>query len=409
MSASHSAEPSALRTGLGHLALSLGAFSVLAGAGAGAVYLFGDETAGAPKVEIALYSAQAGPPPMLKNRLDPSLLEVSLDEPSLGVEYEDGHAPADAAQTPGFKIIEIASNASAAPEVRSPLPKSPIAGYFERTSTGELPKIGPDGRRPADVYARPFAAEAGAPRVSLIVGGLGLNRNHTQAAIDELPPEVTLAFVPYAKDLQLWINRARAAGHEVLLEAPMEAYDYPNVDSGAYTLTTSASPEENLRRLNLLLGKATGYVGLTNYQGAKFATDARAAGPVFAALQQRGLIFVHDGAAARSTLPDAAKDVQLGFSIADRIADTEPSADAIDGELLQLEALAIQNGRAMGVGYAYPVTIEQFRLWTETLKANGYQLAPASTTAGVRVAPPAPEARAALPPGSRSDSVKSAT
>src|SRR5690606_13553261 len=100
---------------------------------------------------------------------------------------------------------------------------------------------------------------------------------------------------------------------------------------------------------------------------------------------------------------------QLGFSIADRIADTEPSADAIDGELLQLEALAIQNGRAMGVGYAYPVTIEQFRLWTETLKANGYQLAPASTTAGVRVAPPAPEARAALPPGSRSDSVKSAT
>lgn len=400
MSASHAAEPSALRTGLSHLALSLGAFSVVAATGVGAVYLFGDEEAGAPKVEIALYSAQAGPPPLLKNRLDPSLVEVDMNEPSLGVEYSDGEGAQ--AATPGFKVIEISSNAAAAPEPRSPLPKSPLNGYFERTSTGDLPKIGPDGRRPADVYARPFAAEAGVPRVSLIVGGLGLNRNHTQAAIDELPPEVTLAFVPYAKDLQLWINRARAAGHEVLLEVPMEAYDYPNVDSGAYTLTTSATPEENLRRLNLLLGKATGYVGLTNYQGAKFATDPKASGPVFAALQQRGLIFVHDGAAARSSFPDAAKGVQLGFSIADRITDTEPSADAIDGELLQLEALAIQNGRAMGVGYAYPVTIEQFRLWTETLKANGYQLAPASTTAGVRVAPAAPEARAALPAGAKS-------
>ena len=37
-----------------------------------------------------------------------------------------------------------------------------------------------------------------------------------------------------------------------------------------------------------------------------------------------------------------------------------------------------ENGRAIGVGFAYPVTIEQFRLWAEGLKAKGYQLAPAS-------------------------------
>ena len=91
---------------------------------------------------------------------------------------------------------------------------------------------------------------------------------------------VTLSFVPYATDLQGWINKARAAGHEVLLELPMEAYDYPNVDTGPQTLITSAKPEENLRRLNILLGKTTGYFGVTNYQGAKFATDAAAATPV---------------------------------------------------------------------------------------------------------------------------------
>ena len=101
------------------------------------------------------------------------------------------------------------------------------------------------------------------------------------------------------------------------------------------------------------------------------------------ALKDRGLVFLHDGAAARSVLPQAADQTGLDFTVADRIVDAELSADAIDRELLALEALAIQNGKAIGVGFAYPVTIEQFRLWAEGLKAKGYQLAPASASAGV--------------------------
>jgi polysaccharide deacetylase 2 family uncharacterized protein YibQ len=194
---------------------------------------------------------------------------------------------------------------------------------------------------------------------------------------------VTLSFLAYAPNLQDWINKARAAGHEVLLEMPMEAYDYPNVDTGPLTLLSSAKPDENVRRLNVMLGKATGYFGVTNYQGARFATDAAAATPVMKVLKDRGLVFLHDGGAARSALPQAATQTGLDFTVADRIVDSELTADAIDRELLALEALAIQNGSAIGVGFAYPVTIEQLRLWAESLKAKGYQLAPASAAAGV--------------------------
>ncbi len=385
MPASRNAEPSALRTGLSQLALSFAAFGTLAAGAVGAAMLFGDSDASAPRVELALFNEQNGPPPLLKTRISNALDPEASLEPSLpGVEYDE-NAPlpegsGDGEHGASFTITEIASNAAPA---GSPLAKAPIPGFFERTPSGDLPKISADGRTPAEAYARPFAALPGVPKISLIVGGLGLKKEHTLAAINELPPEVTLSFVPYANDLQTWINRARAAGHEVLLELPMEAYDYPNVDGGPHTLLTSSKPEENLRRLNLLMGKASGYFGVTNYQGAKFATDARAVGPVMKALSARGLAFMHDGAAARSVLPQAAKDVNLTFSIADRIVDAEPSADAIDRELLQLEALAIQNGSAVGVGYAYPVTIETFRLWTQGIKAKGYQLAPASAAAGI--------------------------
>jgi polysaccharide deacetylase 2 family uncharacterized protein YibQ len=386
------AERSALRIGLSQLALSLAAFGTLAGGAVAATLVFGDADAGGPRIDIALFSEQNRPPPLLKTRLSNALDADATAQPSLGVDYDEnaslpeGEGDGEGGMT--LTITEIASNAGPAPVAS--LPKAPLLGFYERTPAGDLPKISADGHTPAEAYARPFTAAPSVPKVSLIMGGLGLNQKHTLDAINELPPEVTLSFVPYASDLQTWINRARQAGHEVLLELPMEAYDAGNVDTGPQTLTTTAKPEENLRRLSMLMGKASGYFGVTNYQGAKFATDARAAAPVLKALKDRGLVFVHDGAAARSALPQAAQETGLTFSVADRIVDAEPSADSIDRELLQLEALAIQNGKAVGVGYAYPVTIEQFRLWTQTLKAKGYQLAPASATAGIPARAPKP-------------------
>ena len=382
MSASRTADGSVLRTGLSQFALSIAAFGTLAAGAVGAAFFFGDDDAGGPRIELALYSEQNGPPPLLKNRSSLDALDVNAaGEPSLaGVEYDESIPEGGGDGEAGMTVTEISTNSVNAPTA---LARAPIAGFYERTANGDLPKIGSDGRTPAEAYARPFAAIAGTPRISLIVGGLGMTQKHTLAAINELPPEVTLSFVPYANDLQGWINKARAAGHEVLLELPMEAYDYPNVDSGPHTLLTSARAEENLRRLSILMGKATGYFGVTNYQGARFATDAAAATPVMKVLKDRGLVFLHDGAAARSVLPQAANQTGLDFTVADRIVDAELSADAIDRELLALEALAIQNGKAIGVGFAYPVTIEQFRLWAEGLKAKGYQLAPASASAGV--------------------------
>jgi polysaccharide deacetylase 2 family uncharacterized protein YibQ len=393
MPASRTAETSAIRTGLSQLALSLAAFGALAAAGAGALYFFGDPDAGGPRIELALFT----PPsvaPVLKTRLDnhlddeatPKLAETdeALPEGSGDGDGDEGVAKAS------FTVTEIDNSKTIQINASTALPKAPMLGFFERTPAGDLPKISADGKTPAQAYARPFTPVSGAPKISLIVGGLGLKASHTLSAINDLPPEVTLSFVPYADDLQTWINRARAAGHEVLLELPMEPYDYPNVDTGPYTLLTTAKPDENIRRLNLLLGKASGYFGVTNYQGAKFATDAHAASPVFAALKSRGLIFLNDGAAARSVLPDTAKQTGMAFDVADRIVDVEPSADAIDHQLLQLEATALQNGDAVGIGYAYPVTIEQFRIWTQGLKAKGYQLAPASASAGVKALAAAP-------------------
>ena len=204
-----------------------------------------------------------------------------------------------------------------------------------------------------------------------MIGGLGLNSAATKSAIERLPPEVTLSFVPYADNLQGWIDLARANGHEVLLEVPMEPIDYPNNDPGPQTLMANAAPAETVKRLDWLLSRASGYFGVANYLGGKFVTSEPAMATFTSQLKARGLAFVDDGSALGrgSGVPRAS---------ASAVVDEQLAADSIDHALLGLEASALQHGSAVGSGFAYPVTVEQVTHWAQGLAGRGYQLAPAS-------------------------------
>ncbi|MGP1274153.1 MAG: divergent polysaccharide deacetylase family protein [Caulobacterales bacterium] len=260
----------------------------------------------------------------------------------------------------------------------------PYPGLYEDGPGGPLPVIADDGRRPSSAYARAFQPSPDLAPISIIVGGLGVSESLTQSAIDTLPPEVTLSFVPYARDLQSWINRARAAGHEVMIELPMEPFDYPNNDPGPHTLLSDASPAENERRLHWLLSRASGYFGVTNYLGARFSGSQAALSRVYGELELRGLAIFHDGAGRPGAAQSAAASAGASVAVADRVLDADPSERAIDDRLLELEALAIQNGHALGSGFAYPVTVGALQDWAEGLERRGYQLAPASHVAALR-------------------------
>lgn len=256
----------------------------------------------------------------------------------------------------------------------APLPPAPIAGFFAPGPGGPLPIIAQDGRTPFQAYARPFLAN-GRPKIALVIGGLGLNARATQAAIETLPAEVTLSFVPYAEGLQGWIDMARAHGHEVLLETPMEPLDYPDNDPGPYTLMTDAPAPETAKKLDWILSRATGYFGLTNYLGSRFLADDKAYDAFAGAVRGRGLGFIDDGAASRKGGPGIPR------ASAERVIDDQLSQPAIDRQLAALENSALEHGQALGAGFAYPVTLDKVAHWAESIEQRGYQLAPASALA----------------------------
>jgi polysaccharide deacetylase 2 family uncharacterized protein YibQ len=366
--------------------LALGAVGVVAAIAFGVIQIFGDPSAAGPRRVVALAPGEAAASAP-RIAFEDAAIDMggefetfSLDElPQTG---EVGEVGTDGE----LRVSVVESSATPPRPTASPLPRAPIAGLTERGPNGLLPIIAANGRTPAQAYARPFTPVQGRPMVAIVIGGLGFNARATTQAIDELPAEVTLSFVPYANDLQSWIDRARARGHEVMLELPMEPFDPDADDTGPQTLLATAPAQQNVSRLEQLLSGATGYFGVTNYQGARFATSAQASQPVVQQLRRRGLVFVSSGIGQRTALSVEAARANLPNTAADRIIDTRREAEAIDDQLLNLEALALQNQNAIGAGFAYPVTMEQVGRWARDVETRGYELAPASAVLNARAA-----------------------
>ena len=76
------------------------------------------------------------------------------------------------------------------------------------------------------------------------MGGLGISATGTAEALAKLPAPVTLAITPYGENLEALAERAQSANHEVLLQAPMEPFDFPDNDPGPETLLTTLTADQ---------------------------------------------------------------------------------------------------------------------------------------------------------------------
>lgn len=262
----------------------------------------------------------------------------------------------------------------------SALVPAPITGLTKMSSYGRIPAIGPNGLTPLSAYKRPFSTVSGKRPVSVIIGGLGVNRGLTSQAINELPADVTLAFAAHAPGLQNWINQARSKGHEVLIELPMESGSFNPAEPGAdRALMANSNNAANMRNLDWLLSRAQGYFGVTNYNGDRFLTRTDVAAPALDKLSKSGLSFIFDGSANAPSLSALSSSAKLPFTRAYTLIDPQQNSAIIQAELSRLTAQAQNTDGTVGVGFAYPETITAVKNWSRGLDSRGLILAPASS------------------------------
>jgi hypothetical protein len=281
---------------------------------------------------------------------------------------------------PGVRIIELPDPTGVH------LTPAPDKRLVEKGRYGALPKIGADGAKPLDVYARPVMTDAnlpaGAPRIALLVGGMGLSQTATRSALDKLPGAVTLGFAPYGTDLDRQVARARGEGHEIVLQVPMDSFDDTPAEARPHGLATSLDADQNIDNLHWLMSRFTGYAGTANFLGAKFTSDQAAFTPVLHEIGARGLYYLDDGTSPRSLAPMLAAAQETPVLQTDLVIDAVNQPEAIEAALEKLVAVAQAKGSAVGVAAGLPTTVDAIGRFAQGLEARGIELVPLSAMIG---------------------------
>lgn len=283
-------------------------------------------------------------------------------------------------KVPGSQPSVVASASSASALEQESVPASTTFAdprVSERGRHGILPKIGEGGLMPRTHFARAYTS-TGKPMISVVMTGVGISAKSTADAISKLPGAVTLAFAPYGRDLEVQVQRARRDGHEIILQVPMEPLDYPESDPGPHTLRSAEGATENEDRLQWLMSRFTGYIGLMNFMGNKLMANQAAYAPILSELSKRGLLFLDDGMGKKSLTGEISRKVNLPFAQADRIVESGSAAPALRTIFAEIQAVARAKGHAIVTIPALPANIEMVAQWEKEAVKKGFVFAPLS-------------------------------
>jgi polysaccharide deacetylase 2 family uncharacterized protein YibQ len=252
-------------------------------------------------------------------------------------------------------LVEEAAAAAPAPPQTRPagslkLPfRRPHALDFRRLTLAErddmvevtpdglrLPKISFDGWMPWIAYARRYDPAGPAARVGLLMINVGADEALMTRVIDELPGEVSLAFLPGTPDLPRWMKRAHAHNHETYLMMPVEDPEGLG-ERGIRSISPKVDGAENVARLREAMARGEGYVGFVMPTPGPVSQSEAIARPLVQEIADRGLGLIEINPGPTPTaMYRLATDFGVGYARTSTVLDYKLARDGLDGNLDRL-------------------------------------------------------------------------
>lgn len=268
-----------------------------------------------------------------------------------------------------------------APDTAPPEKTTSLSGGEE---TGEAPSLPPSLLLPLPLSpptpptnADPIKNQH--PKIALVIDDVGIDLKGSARAI-QLPPSVTLSFLPYALRLRDQAKQARDGGHELLLHMPMEPLGHEDPGPGA--LVVDLPMRDLQQRFENALASFTGFDGVNNHMGSKFTTYTEGMNMVVDELQQRHLFFLDSRTSANSVGKAVAQQKGLPAISRDVFLDDVQTTDAVEAQLDQAEHIARRKGYAVAIGHPHAVTMQVLEEWIPQAKRRGIDLVPLNSLVG---------------------------
>lgn len=290
-------------------------------------------------------------------------------EPLKTIQSSETEAPPSETETPAADQRPEVALAPVAKLIRA-LPDN--IAELQRSKGKDLPAW--------ERYALPITL-SGKPLIVIVMDDLGLDHRRSRQTV-ALPGPLTLSFMAYAEDLPSQIERAHAAGHELMLHVPMEPSSSA-IDPGPNVLLSGMPKDEILKNVAWNLDHVSGYVGINNHMGSRFTEDRDGMQVVANALKQRGLLFLDSVTSGKTVAHDVARETGIPFAVRNVFLDHDDDLEAIRHQLHQVEQIAKKTGLAIAIGHPRDKTLTALKAWLPKLSEKGFQLVPVSAVARI--------------------------
>ena len=221
------------------------------------------------------------------------------------------------------------------------------------------------------------ASLADPPRIAIIIDDLGYHLANGKRAI-ELPGTVSFSFLPGAPRARYLADRAHAAGREVLLHLPLQAYSTDDVAEPSEINLDMSQVSVELA-FSEALAAVPHVVGINSHRGSLLTRHPGHMTWLMQEIAKReALFFIDSYTTHHSVALQIAVESGVEATRRDVFLDPDRSPETVAREFERMKELARERGHVVAIGHPYPATLELLERELPRLIDEGFELVNAS-------------------------------
>ena len=224
-------------------------------------------------------------------------------------------------------------------------------------------------------YAQDWV-DTGKPKLAIIIDDMGMVMQALKR-VEKINMPLTLAFLPYADDLDYQTSLAYEAGHELMVHMPMEPKSR-HADPGQHALLKGYNQKEMAQEIRWNLMRFSKYVAVNNHMGSLLTEDAESMNIVMSEVKEQGVFFLDSLTSNQSKAIESAKTHDLDYLSRDIFLDNKRDKRAILQQFEKAISIAHKRGFAIAIGHPYSETLDILEQWKSIANFDSVDVVPIS-------------------------------
>lgn len=265
-----------------------------------------------------------------------------------------------------------------------------IRPFFKHKKTARVPAVAARPRAtetPAPLFREPYKTPApktlapqkmpvptkGKGKIAIIIDDNGYSTKDCDH-LESIPQPLTIAILPAQKFSRYMAYCAHDQHKGIMLHMPMEPYVTNDRYPKDYIVRTDMSDDMIRSRLSDSLTDIPYVQGVNNHMGSKATEDRRLMSIVLEEMKAKNLFFIDSLVTSKSICRETARSYHVPFAQRNVFLDNVNSRKYIENQFQELTRKARENGQAIGIGHARPLTWQILKEQLTALENEGYEI-----------------------------------